>query len=175
MVNYLLGKLYKIVCNETGEEYYGSTCQDTVEQRLDAHVKKYKGWVKTGQGAVYTSFQIIARNNFSIVLLETYPCSTRNELTRRERFYIENNECVNFIIPTRSIVEYRIENKNEILSKQKIYRDNNKNEIKERRTEYQANNRQKINLKQNENRAKKKLLKLEDKTLLLELHHNEKT
>ena len=45
MTNYLNGKIYKIVCNETNLTYYGSTVQ-TLKKRLSQHkenknIKKY--------------------------------------------------------------------------------------------------------------------------------------
>ena len=42
MVNYEKGKIYKIVCNTTGEIYIGSTTKQTLAQRLSQHVSQYK-------------------------------------------------------------------------------------------------------------------------------------
>ena len=42
------------------------------------------------------------------------------ELHKRERYYIENNECVNIRIPTRTKKEYQLENKEDIKKKRAI-------------------------------------------------------
>ena len=61
MVNYQLGKIYKIVCNETGEMYIGSTCEPTLARRLATHVGQYKSW-KNGKGYKVMSFDIIEKS-----------------------------------------------------------------------------------------------------------------
>ena len=182
MVNYANGKLYRIVCNVTGEHYYGSTCQDTVAQRLTGHVRHFKSWIITGNG-FYTSFPIIKRGNYSIILVETFPCKSKNELSQRERFYIENNECVNKVIPSQTHVEYLVVHKLEIAKQKQSYRQENIDKIKiqekeyyeanrdvilKQKKEYNETNREKILLRRRELYRKKKLLKLE-------LSHNEKT
>jgi hypothetical protein len=86
MVNYSLGKIYKIVCNITGETYIGSTCQKSLSLRLSSH--------KSIDNKTY-SRQIIERDNFSIVLLEDYPCQTRDQLRARERHWIDSTVCIN--------------------------------------------------------------------------------
>jgi predicted GIY-YIG superfamily endonuclease len=47
MNKYQQGKIYKIVCNETGDIYIGSTIEPTLARRLAKHVAKYKFWLKT--------------------------------------------------------------------------------------------------------------------------------
>ena len=93
-IDYTKSKIYKIVCNETGETYYGSTVQ-TLATRLSKHKNNFKIGKKT------TSIQIIERDNYVIVLCEEYPCKNKEQLLSRERFWIENNECVNKQIPIR--------------------------------------------------------------------------
>jgi hypothetical protein len=41
------------------------------------------------------SKQIIKRNNYQEEIVEEYPCNSREELEKREGFYINNNECIN--------------------------------------------------------------------------------
>ena len=52
MVNYQLGKIYKIVCNITDECYVGSTCQPTLAHRLTKHVSAYKRFLRVNQISV---------------------------------------------------------------------------------------------------------------------------
>ena len=52
MVNYQIGKIYKIVCNITDECYIGSTCEPTLAMRLSKHVACYKRWKSGNCGKV---------------------------------------------------------------------------------------------------------------------------
>ena len=54
-------------------------------------------------------FEKYGINNTDIILVESYPCENKNELHSRERYYIENNNCVNKIIPTRTSKEFKKE------------------------------------------------------------------
>lgn len=45
MVNYQLGKIYKIVDNVTGKIYIGSTCEPTLARRLVKHRSDYKRYL----------------------------------------------------------------------------------------------------------------------------------
>ena len=105
MVNYEHAKIYKIVCNTTGLQYIGSTCEPTLARRLVKHRSNYNDY-KAGKRTYTTSFKILENGNYDIVLLETVKCNSKDELHLRERYYIENNECVNKCIPTRSKEEY---------------------------------------------------------------------
>ena len=107
MPNYKEGKIYKIKCNETGEQYFGSTT-GSLRVRLNGHKSKTKCKEQC------MSRQIINRGNFQIELVENYSCETKHELHKRERFYIDNNECINSYIPTRTRKEYKEVHKEKI-------------------------------------------------------------
>ena len=129
MPNYSNGKIYKIVCNITGKIYIGSTVS-TLSRRLSQHKSLYKCYLK-GITRFMTSFDIIKEDDYKIVLIENVNCSNKEDLTKRERFYIENFDCVNKIIPTRTIKEYKEKNR----EKQIIYNinfwKNNQNKMRE--------------------------------------------
>ena len=93
--DYQRGKIYKIVCNITNKIYIGSTCEPTLARRLAKHVGCFKSWKKDSKKSYTTSFEILEGNNYYIELLELCPCTIKEELFARERFYIKNNECVN--------------------------------------------------------------------------------
>jgi len=102
MVNYKNSKIYKIVDNTTGNVYYGSTTKSRLCQRLSQHKCEYK------QGKTYLSSHDILKNgDYDIVLVELYPCNNKDELHKRERYWIENNECVNKNIPAQTKKERR--------------------------------------------------------------------
>ena len=116
---YQRGKIYKLVCNETGLVYYGSTCEERLCTRLAHHKGDYKYHEKNPNGRKHyvSSFDIIKNNNYEIILVENVLCNNKDELFQRERFYIENNDCVNKNTPGRT--------KEEILELNKIYKINN--------------------------------------------------
>ncbi len=93
MPDYEQGKIYKIVCNVTGKVYIGSTIE-TLARRLARHRATYK-YFKECKYKYVTSFQIIAQGNYDIVLIESYPCESKDELNKQERHFIESLECVN--------------------------------------------------------------------------------
>ena len=135
MPNYQNGKIYRIVCNETGEQYIGSTTQ-TLAQRLGQHTvrssKKCKSW------------QIIERGNYAIVLIEEYPCVNKQQLGQRERHFIENMECVNKNIPTRTFKEYYETHRERYIEQRREYTIANNERLKKHRREYDNANREKI-------------------------------
>lgn len=107
MVNYKDGKIYKIV--GCGMVYYGSTCDKTLARRLSGHVSSYKWELAGKRKDNVSSFKIIESGDYKIILVEKFPCDSKDELYARERYYIENNECVNICVPCRSYAE-RLQN-----------------------------------------------------------------
>jgi arsenate reductase-like glutaredoxin family protein len=139
MIDYQLGKIYKIICNVTGKQYIGSTCELTIEKRLRTHKNDYKRYVN-GKHKYTTSFEIIENENYKIVLVENYPCNNKCELHARERFYIENTNCVNKIIPCRKHTEWYEHNRNRIQEQHHKYWNSNKSRLNEiQRQYYEAN------------------------------------
>lgn len=94
--NYQLGKIYKIIELSTNECYIGSTCEPTLARRLAKHVANYKSYLN-GKSGYLTSYKIIANGNYDIILLEKYPCNSKDELHARESHYSRTIECVNKI------------------------------------------------------------------------------
>ena len=94
------GYVYKIHCNITGEDYYGSTDQD-IEERIWHH----KGHKET------MSSQIIERGDWCYEIMEEVDYIIKTDLLIRERYYIENYPCINIIIPYRTKEEWREYNK----------------------------------------------------------------
>lgn len=108
MTNYSKGKIYKIVCDTTGKVYVGSTTKQYLSQRLFAHYDAYCKYLSGCKHATRTtSFEVLEEMNYSIVLIEEYPCRSKDELLRRERHYIERMDCVNRSVPTRTKQEYK--------------------------------------------------------------------
>ena len=143
--NYFNGKIYKITADGFPDLiYYGATTQ-TLSKRLTGHVSEMKKWEKN-QTHYCTSFQIIEKGKgvYHITLLENYPCNNKDELGMRERFYIENNECVNKCIPTRTQTEWTEDHKEELRKYHKLYRQEHVDELKERGKLYREVNKDKL-------------------------------
>jgi len=144
---YANGKIYKLVNEELGLTYYGSTTL-TLNKRFSSH--------KSYSSNNLTSKHLFEKGQVKIILVEDYPCNEKIDLLKRERYYIENNECVNKNIPSRTIKE---SNKNWFDNNknyQKEYRENNKEYKKKTNKEYHENNKKKLNEYSSKYRQKNK-------------------
>ena len=184
MRNYNQGKIYKIVCNITGLTYYGSTCEPILSRRLAKHRSNYKDYLnKKDYGYFMTSYKVLENGDFDIILMENYPCNSNDELTSRERYYIDNFECVNKVIPTRTHKEfidankekyqkynieynkkYREENRESLLEEKRKKYNENKETFLQRNREWKKKNKETMSQKYKERyEQNKETLKLEAK------------
>ena len=85
MRNYKYGKIYKIHCIKTGKCYIGSTCKKYLTTRLEEHEKYAAGHHKS-----LTSIQIINNGNYKMSLIEEYPCESKTDLLKRERYWYDH-------------------------------------------------------------------------------------
>ena len=149
MVNYNLGKIYKIVDNTNNNVYIGSTCEPTLARRLAKHIGNFKSY-KKGNCRYISSFKIFENENYNIVLIEDYPCENKNQLYARERYWTENINCINInrnqgiIHELGGLQEYNKEYKKEYYQKNK---DLLCLKFKEYYKEYYQNNKAKLNEK----------------------------
>jgi len=125
MPDYSQAKIYKIECKITYDVYYGSTIVS-----LSERIRKHKSCRDC------TAINIIDRGNFTCTIIEAYPCKSKQELEARERWYIENNICVNRLIPGRTPQEYYQDNKDKLIAQQKERYQNNKVYILQHNKEY---------------------------------------
>jgi hypothetical protein len=165
MVNYQLGKVYKIVGN--GLIYVGSTTRQLLCQRLAGHNRDFRRFQNGTLNGGLTSFKCLTDKNHYIELLELFPCGSKDELHACERKWIEQLDCVNKMIPLRTYKEYYEDNKEKLLEdkkqyyidnkdKIKLYQQDNKEKIAEQKRQYWQDNRDKIyEQKRNRRKAKK--------------------
>jgi len=85
MRNYKYGKICKIHCIKTGKCYIGSTCKKYLTTRLEEHEKYAAGYQKS-----LTSIQIINNGNYKMSLIEEYPCESKTDLLKRERYWYDH-------------------------------------------------------------------------------------
>jgi len=161
MPNYQNGKIYKITSGDI--IYIGSTCEPTLARRLAKHVANYTGF-KKGKDHFISSYTLIETGQYEITLIELFPCGSKDELTARERFHIETNECVNRSIPGRTKEEHldRMRkhyetNKEYLQERMKSYREDHKEQIAEQRKAYRIANRDIVLEKERLSREKRKL------------------
>jgi hypothetical protein len=165
MVNYSNGKVYKIESHLGDKIYIGSTTKEHLCQRMDTQRHNYDSWKRgtIGLTASYLIFDEYGVKNCQIVLLESYPCNSKDELESRKAFYIKSMECINKAIPNRTKEEI----KEQVKNYDKKYRENNKEKIKQNRVRdkekikerdklYQENNKEKISAQR---KAKREQLK----------------
>ena len=136
-IDYSKSVIYKIVCRnpEIKGYYVGSTTNLT--NRRNQHKITCNNEGKKGDCYKY---EFIRENggwdNWDVVKIEDYECDNKEDLHKRERYWIENLEAsLNQAIPTRTHKEYRVDNRDKFLNIQKIYRDNHKEEIHKRHGE----------------------------------------
>ena len=136
------GYIYKIYDNTNGNVYYGST-KELVSKRIAKHKAKYNCYLNKNINTSYCkSYEIIKNNDYSYCVVEEVEYESKWELLNRERYYIENNKCINKFIPNRTSKEYGQDNKEIIAEKNKIYRENNKEIIAEKKKIYRENNKE---------------------------------
>ena len=136
MPNYQNGKIYAIKSYQTEKKYIGSTTQ-----QLCVRLGKHRTDFKDNKG---TAKNILQYDDYYIELIENYACNNKEELEKRERFYIQENinNCVNVRLPTRKQKEYRELNKDKKKEYDIQYRELNKDKIKQSNIQYQEENRE---------------------------------
>tara|TARA_R110002126_G_C10133603_1_gene469804 strand:+ start:77 stop:556 length:480 start_codon:yes stop_codon:yes gene_type:complete len=122
MLKYQKGKIYKIISNNTDKVYYGSTVS-LLCRRKAQHNYDFKNNLN-----FLSCREIINNEHWDLVLVEDYPCEKKEQLLMRERYYIENNDCINKTNPIiskeeRKIYEnkYNKKNREKQKAKQHIY------------------------------------------------------
>jgi hypothetical protein len=77
------------------------------------HKSGYKSWTngKSRKATVYNICHKYGYLNFAIVLLQVRSCDSRIQLLAFESHFIRTLNCVNKVVPDRTIEEYKQDNK----------------------------------------------------------------
>ena len=159
MVDYKNGIIYKLVCKNTGvkDVYVGSTCN------LKKRRQEHKGLCNNVNNKEYGRkvYKFIRANggfqNWGMILVEKYPCKSKQELTLRERYWKDKLDAtLNTNVPGRLKKEYAEQ-----------YREHNREKIKEYNKEYREQNREKIKEYLDKNREKIKEYREKNREKLL--------
>jgi len=151
MPNYQNGKIYAIKSYQTELIYIGSTTRP-LSQRLGLHRLNYKN--NTG----ISSMELLKYSDYYIELIENFPCNSKEELLKREGYFIKQNinNSVNCCIPGRTYKEWANDNKEQLIKKAKEYRENNKKQIREKSIEYYESHKEHVKEYQNQYRENNK-------------------
>ena len=93
-----LGKIYMIISDKGDSVYVGSTCTKYLSNRMAAHVASYKCFLKGDKLPNLSSFKLFSKygvESCKIILLESCPCDSIDELHAREHYYIHLKKSVN--------------------------------------------------------------------------------
>jgi len=137
MDNITYATIYKATDNTNGNVYYGSTTE-TVDERFQKHESVHK--ICDGCGLSICS--IIRNRDYSVEIVERFPCEEKKVRLKREAYYITSFPCINKEVPGRT---------------RKEYYEANKEYIQKRKREYQSKNPDKVK-QWNENRKAKRLI-----------------
>ena len=135
------GKIYKITDNAYTKCYIGSTVEKYLSIRMGKHRSCYRQFKKNNAHLCcsYNIFDEFGLENCKIELIEAYKCETKEELLKREGYYVKNTNCVNKLMPGRTKSEYWDDNKEEINIKRRATRQTNGEAIREKDREYRLN------------------------------------
>jgi alpha-galactosidase/6-phospho-beta-glucosidase family protein len=155
MSDYSKGKIYKIVNNLNDECYVGSTTL-TINMRFNKHKSDYNVWLtdqSKGKCSCFDLFEKYGLDNWKIVLIENFPCESRDKLDEREEFWRCNLNSCNSNRSFRSHEDIK-KDSHEYYEKNKEYfneyREKNQEYIKQYAKNYHEKNRESINEKKRE-------------------------
>ena len=138
---YRNGKIYKMEIDDL--VYYGSTTQ-ALAKRKSKHKSGFNFWKDNDERPYLSSYELFKLGDPTIILVEKYPCNSKEELFARESYYIKNNDCINKKMPNRNKGEYYEENKDIILQRVKKYYNDNKKDIIEKQKKYYHENKENV-------------------------------
>jgi len=104
MVNYANGKIYKLVNNVDDEIYVGSTCNPLYKRKYGhkSESTKHPHLLKSQH------FSRLGWENVEIILIENHPCESKQDLLKRERYWIDElKPSLNKALPYVSDAEKR--------------------------------------------------------------------
>jgi hypothetical protein len=94
-MTYTNGKIYRLTIPDGTLNYYGSTTRD-LRKVLSDFKSNYNRSISGKSKSNMIAFQLFETGtSIDIVLVEKFPCECKEELHAREKYYIENNDCLN--------------------------------------------------------------------------------
>jgi len=157
MSEFKIGRVYKIIHNQSNIVYIGST-YNRLSDRWCHHKNHYKDYLrgKHAEIAIFPYFKEFGIENFKIILIKEYEVVDKKHLLMYEQLWINKLKSINKTKPFQPLKKERIKqsskqhyqaNKDKIRGKIKQYYDLNKDKIKEHHKEYYDLNKDKISEK----------------------------
>ena len=112
--------IYKIVNDENDLVYFGST-KLKLSQRMGIHKTMAKRYEQGKSNKFCSSYEILKYKNPQIILVEETDCENREQLRARERYYIENCNCVNKNLPGRTKKQWEKDNPQSLVNRQERF------------------------------------------------------
>jgi hypothetical protein len=142
MPNYQNAKIYKVYCVGGTDNlcYIGSTCKD-LSERFYNHKYKYRTGIYKSINKIFDRFGL---DKCVIELIELYPCEFKEDLIKREGFFIKSMNTVNDNMAGRTRDEWVTDNANHLRDKHKEYYNMNRDKLLEKSKQFYINNREHI-------------------------------
>jgi hypothetical protein len=86
MPNYQNGKIYRITCNVTGEDYINCTTL-ALCQRIQQHRQEFKQYMNGTHKYYHLLHKVMDADDYELILLEQYPCNSKDDLNERRRYW----------------------------------------------------------------------------------------
>lgn len=142
-IDYSKCMIYKLCCDDITitNIYVGHTTNKTRRKQEhnsrcnNSNDKQYNSYV----------YKFIRENggwsNWSMIVVEEYPCENKNQAEARERYWIETLQAtLNKVIPTRTKQEYMEENREQLREKSKQYNSEHREECRKYNKKYREEN-----------------------------------
>ncbi len=123
---YKIAFVYKITSGT--QVYFGST-KDFSRRKIQ-HINAYENYIKNG-GRYYQSFDILKLGDYTFEIIETHNIISKFDLLMREKFYIDNNDCINNRAPINTVDELKQQKQ----AREKRYRQKHDVDLKAKKNE----------------------------------------
>ena len=125
LLNIYQGKVYALKSHQTPNIYVGSTT-GRISTRFVTHKSSHKLYQNTKH---LTSFELLQNNDCYIEIIEELPNCTKEQLKKREGYWIKKMNTVNHVIAGQTQKEWKTLNNVQIIASNKQYYENHKESI----------------------------------------------
>ena len=125
IINTYQGKVYALKSHQTPNIYVGSTT-GSISTRLICHRSSHKLYKNTKH---LSSFELLQHNDCYIEIIEELPNCTKEQLKKREGYWMKQMHSINSVVAGQSKKEWTTLNRASVSTKNKEYYNNNKEKI----------------------------------------------
>jgi len=142
----VIGRVYKIIHNQSDITYVGST-RNILKQRWQQHKASYERWLKSGKTelSIYPYFEKYGIENFKLVLIKEYEIIDQIHLEAYEQLWINKLKCCNKCCPFQIYrlyqKQWRKQNKNKLAEYHRKYNEDNKEQLSDYKKKWYEENK----------------------------------